>query len=51
MLVTGGSDWHGDATAEERAALGALDVPIAWLQRMEGFVQRGKQTPHTNIEC
>jgi predicted metal-dependent phosphoesterase TrpH len=35
MLVTGGSDWHGDATAEERAALGALDVPIAWLQRME----------------
>lgn len=35
MFVTGGSDWHGDAAATDRTALGSLDVPAEWLLRME----------------
>ena len=33
LLRTGGSDWHGDSTA--RPALGSLDVPSEWLDRIE----------------
>lgn len=35
LLVTGGSDWHGDADPADRPALGSLDVPAAWLDRLE----------------
>lgn len=35
MLLTGGSDWHGDSpTGRGRADLGSLDVPAAWLDSM-----------------
>ena len=36
LLPTGGSDWHGDgAMGGDRAALGSLRVPEAWLSGME----------------
>jgi predicted metal-dependent phosphoesterase TrpH len=36
MLATGGSDWHGDGdVGGGRARLGALEVPEAWLVRLE----------------
>ena len=37
LLPSGGSDWHGDAGAEEphRALLGSVEVPIDWLERIE----------------
>ncbi len=34
MLMTGGSDWHG-AENPRRVTLGAVDVPYAWLQKIE----------------
>lgn len=38
LLVTGGSDWHGDAAGTDRTALGSLDVPAEWFVRMEEIV-------------
>ena len=37
MLPTGGTDWHGDveATVRDRAPLGTIDVPLAWLEDIE----------------
>ena len=37
MPVTGGSDWHGASQelGPRRAPLGGLDVPMAWLERLE----------------
>jgi predicted metal-dependent phosphoesterase TrpH len=37
LLPTGGSDWHGDveATARDRAPLGSIEVPLAWLDDIE----------------
>lgn len=41
LLPTGGSDWHGDAAgASQRAPLGALNVPAAWLTAMERRLAR-----------
>ena len=40
MLVTGGSDWHGDEhVTENRAALGSLNVPYEWFQDIERLSQ------------
>lgn len=34
--ISGGSDWHGDAElGESHAALGGLDIPMAWLEQLE----------------
>jgi predicted metal-dependent phosphoesterase TrpH len=37
LLVTGGSDFHADATAADpgRVPIGGVEVPIAWLERMD----------------
>jgi predicted metal-dependent phosphoesterase TrpH len=36
LLVTGGSDWHGDsALGNDRAPLGSLRVPESWLSGIE----------------
>lgn len=36
LLPTGGSDWHGDSRVDHhRGRLGAIDVPPAWLDRLE----------------
>jgi hypothetical protein len=37
MLPTGGTDWHGDveATVRDRAPLGTIAVPLAWLEDIE----------------
>ena len=36
LLRTGGSDWHGDSSAEEEGeALGAVSVPEEWLEEIE----------------
>ncbi len=43
MVVTGGSDWHGDTgPAGDRGALGSQQVPAEWLERLEG--RRGLDT-------
>jgi 3',5'-nucleoside bisphosphate phosphatase len=34
---TGGSDWHGDAVGDEaQIAIGSQNVPLAWLDALEG---------------
>ncbi|HYL21059.1 MAG TPA: PHP domain-containing protein [Gemmatimonadales bacterium] len=34
--ISGGSDWHGDSElGDSHAALGGLDVPMEWLERLE----------------
>jgi predicted metal-dependent phosphoesterase TrpH len=34
--ISGGSDWHGDTElGAEHTALGGLDIPMAWLERLE----------------
>jgi hypothetical protein len=36
LAPTGGTDWHGDLAADRPAmTLGALDIPSAWLDRLE----------------
>ena len=41
MLATGGSDWHGDGiTDHDRAPIGSLDVPEAWLAGIESLHQK-----------
>jgi predicted metal-dependent phosphoesterase TrpH len=36
MVVSGGSDWHGDSEfGHHGASLGELDVPLEWLEGME----------------
>jgi predicted metal-dependent phosphoesterase TrpH len=38
LLPTGGSDWHGDARVDgERGALGSVDIPAEWLERLEAL--------------
>ncbi|GBD32851.1 5'-3' exoribonuclease [bacterium HR33] len=38
LLPTGGSDWHGDSRVDgERGALGSVDIPPEWLERLEGL--------------
>jgi len=37
LLKTGGTDWHGPGEEAERAPLGAIAVPAAWLQRLESL--------------
>ncbi|OGU20605.1 MAG: hypothetical protein A3K13_02800 [Gemmatimonadetes bacterium RIFCSPLOWO2_12_FULL_68_9] len=40
LLVSGGSDWHGDTrVAQGRAELGALTVPAAWEQALRAVHQ------------
>lgn len=42
LLPTGGSDWHGDGSDEgaDRAPLGTLTVPAAWLEAVEQLHRR-----------
>jgi predicted metal-dependent phosphoesterase TrpH len=48
MVMTGGSDWHGDSEfGHHGAALGELDVPVAWLEILE---QRRAVPSRTNVE-
>jgi hypothetical protein len=36
LLLTGGSDWHGDASPPaDRAVLGVVTIPDAWLKAVE----------------
>jgi predicted metal-dependent phosphoesterase TrpH len=37
MLMTGGTDWHGEVEARrpDRAPLGTITVPLAWLEDVE----------------
>lgn len=36
LLISGGSDWHGDTLlGESHADLGEMDVPLEWLERLE----------------
>jgi hypothetical protein len=37
MVLTGGSDWHGDTHELDpyRAPLGGVDIPPVWLERLE----------------
>lgn len=46
LLLTGGSDWHGDGAVgpPERASLGSLPVPPAWLAALEHLHQE-RRTP------
>jgi len=45
MLASGGSDWHGAAQEQgpRRAPLGGLDVPVAWLERLERARPAGRE--------
>jgi predicted metal-dependent phosphoesterase TrpH len=41
LLRTGGSDWHGDpAPGEVHGALGSEEVPLDWLERLDGLRAR-----------
>jgi hypothetical protein len=42
MLCTGGSDWHGDVDPanRDRAPLGHISVPLAWVDQIERLHQR-----------
>jgi len=41
LAISGGSDWHGDTElGDEHTALGGMEVPLAWLERLEE--RRGK---------
>jgi predicted metal-dependent phosphoesterase TrpH len=44
MLTTGGTDWHGetDANGTNRAPLGTIGVPLAWLDEIERL-HRGRR--------
>jgi 3',5'-nucleoside bisphosphate phosphatase len=45
LAVSGGSDWHGDTLfGDAHAALGGLDVPLAWLEQLEA--RRLVAAPH-----
>jgi hypothetical protein len=47
LVMSGGSDWHGDTEfGHHGAALGELDIPLAWLDTME--TRRG-QTSRTGV--
>jgi hypothetical protein len=36
LAVTGGSDWHGETEfGNSHAALGGLNIPLEWLERLE----------------
>ena len=36
LAISGGSDWHGDGKfGDSHAALGGLDVPLEWLDKLE----------------
>jgi predicted metal-dependent phosphoesterase TrpH len=38
LLVSGGSDWHGDRRADEkRGALGSVSVPREWAEELHGL--------------
>ncbi len=40
LAPTGGSDWHGDHRVDNhRGRLGAIDVPEAWVERLEALHQ------------
>lgn len=40
LAPTGGSDWHGDHRVDnDRGRLGAIDVPEAWVERLEALHQ------------
>jgi predicted metal-dependent phosphoesterase TrpH len=44
--VSGGSDWHGDSEfGESHAPLGGLDIPLAWLERLELRRAEARRTP------
>jgi hypothetical protein len=42
LLRSGGTDWHGEAEAEEpgRAGLGAITIPPEWVDALEALHQR-----------
>lgn len=35
LLLTGGSDWHGDGAGNPNSALGTQVIPIEWLQALD----------------
>jgi len=46
LAITGGSDWHGDGKfGDSHAALGGLDIPLAWLDRLDA--RRAATSPGT----
>ena len=41
LVVSGGSDWHGDTEfGDSHAPLGGLDIPLEWLDRIEARAAR-----------
>jgi hypothetical protein len=41
LAVSGGSDWHGEIDpGDHHAPLGGAAVPLEWLERLEGLLQR-----------
>ncbi len=50
MLPTGGSDWHGDDTfGPNRALIGSLNVPAAWLETIERLHLERKATAQASV--
>ncbi len=50
MLPTGGSDWHGDDTfGTDRAPIGSLSVPAAWLKSIEELHLERKAAAQASI--
>lgn len=50
MLPTGGSDWHGDDTfGPDRAQMGSLNVPAAWLDSIESLHLERKAAAQASI--
>jgi predicted metal-dependent phosphoesterase TrpH len=45
MLMTGGTDWHGetDAGHVDRAPLGTIGVPLAWVEEIERLHRRRRE--------
>jgi 3',5'-nucleoside bisphosphate phosphatase len=44
--MSGGSDWHGDSEfGDSHAPLGGLDIPLAWLERLEKRRAEARRTP------
>jgi predicted metal-dependent phosphoesterase TrpH len=51
VVMTGGSDWHGDSKfGESHAALGAMNVPLEWLDRLEARRTPVRSPSPTSVE-
>jgi predicted metal-dependent phosphoesterase TrpH len=47
LATSGGSDWHGDSKfGASHAALGGMNIPLEWLERLETRRAEARGVPH-----